>query len=198
MENKKSNKLDFEERQIMRRNRKRNKIRFIQGIKQLFLKKRNIIIFAIFILGMTFVWFNRSVLLNVTPKSLEFLFKILIDILYWIIFITLISAVFMWFGKPKNAQEIEDDIKDLFNIKEPHRVPIIVSIIRNKKNIVKTYKFYSPDFARQKYEEEKTNIEQKFGGKILNKIKSKGKYILFDTISNKNIKDVKELKDDRI
>lgn len=188
-----NNKLTFEERQIRRRNQKRNALRFKQGIKELFSKKLKFTIFLLYVIATIFIWF----LFIYTPSDYKNIFKLLIYILYWLFFGICTLGILMWYGKPKNAQKIEDDIKDILNIKEAHKVPILDRIIKKVNGII-TFKFYSPDFSEDKYEEKRIDIEQKLGIKILNKIESYEKFIYFDAIPKKKIKLERELKDDRI
>lgn len=196
MKNQVQNKLSFEERQIRRRNQKVNELRFKQGIKEIFSKKLKFIIFSIYIIVAIFLW-----ILIYDPSSYKNILILLAYILFWLIFGIFAFGIITWFGKPKKAKKIEDDIKDVLNIKEDHKVPIFVSIFKRRCNIstnVNTYKFYSPDFSETKYEEKRTDIEQKLGIKILDKVESDQEFIYFDSISKKNIKSKGELKDDRI
>lgn len=192
MKNQVQNKLSFEERQIGRRNRKVNKLRLMQGIKELFSKKLKLTIFSLYIIVSMFIW-----VLVYDPSNYKNIFKILIYIIFWLVFGIFTFGILMWFGKPRKAQKIEDDVKDVLNIKEAHKVPILDSITK-KGNKINTYKFYSPDYSKDKYEEKRTDIEQKLGIKILDKVESDQDFIYFDAISKKDIKSKGELKDDRI
>ena len=197
MNNKVQNKLSFEERQIRRRNRKVNKLRFMQGIKEMFLKRLKLTLFSLYIIISIFVW----ILFIYDPNDYKNIVRLLVYILFWLVFGIFSWGILMWFGKPKKAQEIEDDVKDVLNIKEAHKVPILVSIYKTRSNIstnINTYKFYSPDYSKDKYEEKRTDIEQKLGIKILDEIESDRDFIYFDAILKKKIKPMKELKDDRI
>ena len=197
MKNQVQNKLSFEERQIRRRNQKVNKLRFIQGIREVFSKKLKLTIFSLYIIISLFIWF----LFVYDPSSYKDIFKLLVYILFWFVFGIFASGILMWFGKPKKAQKIEDDIKDVLNIKEDHKVPIFVSIFKRRCNVntnINTFKFYSPDYYKERYEEKRTDIEQKLSIKIIDKIESDQEYIYFDFILKKNIKSKGELKDDRI
>lgn len=193
MNNKKQNKLSFEERQIRRRNQKENALRFKNGIKELFSKKLKFTIFSLYVISIIFIWF----LFVYTPNDYENILKLLIYIVFWLFFGICALGILLWYGKPKNAQKIEDDIKDILNIKEEHKVPILDSIIKKENGII-AYKFYSPDYSEDKFEEKRSDIEQKLGIKILNKIESHGKFICFDSISKKSIKLMDVLNDDRI
>lgn len=187
------NKITFEERQIRRRNRKVNSLRFNQGIKELFFKKNKLIMFLLFIIAIVLVWF----LLVYKPSNNLDVFRQLIYIAFWLFISVCIWGIITWFGKPKNAQKIEDDMKDILNIKEDHKVPILKSITKNEDK-TSTYEFYSPDLTKDKCEEKRSDIEQKLGIKILGKIKSNGKFIYFNAISQKYIKLRGELTDDEI
>ena len=196
MKNQVQNKLSFEERQIIRRNQKVNELRFKQGIKELFSKKLKFIIFSLYIIIAILLW-----ILIYDPSSYKNIFKLLVYILFWLIFGIFTFGIITWFGKPKKAKKIEDDVKDVLNIKEDHKVPIYVSKFKRRCNInnnINTFKFYSPDFSESKYEEKRTDIEQKLGIKIIDKIESDQEYIYFDFILKKSIKSKGELKDDRI
>lgn len=197
MKNQVQNKLSFEERQIRRRNQKVNKLRFIQGIREVFSKKFKLTIFSLYIIISIFIW----LLFIYDPNDYKNIVRLLVYILFWLVFGTFTFGIITWFGKPKKAQKIEDDIKDVLNIKEDHKVPIFVSTFKRRCNVntnINTYKFYSPDYSKDKYEEKRTDIEQKLGIKILDKIESDRDFIYFDAIFKKNIKPMKELKDDRI
>ena len=192
MENKKQNKPSFEERQIKERNKTMNGLRTMQGIKQLFSSKLKLITFLLFIASTIIIWFLYIY------KGCEDISRLLFYIIYWLVFGLLVFGILMWFGKPRNARKIEDGIRGVFNIQKAYKVPILASITTNRENKVKTYKFYSPDFSKHKYEEEKINLEQKLGIKILGEVRSNGKYVLFDGIANKKIRQDKELEDDGI
>lgn len=197
MKNQVQNKLSFEERQIRRRNQKVNKLRFIQGIREVFSKKFKLTIFSLYIIISIFIW----LLFIYDPNDYKNIVRLLVYILFWLVFGTFTFGIITWFGKPKKAQEIEDDIKDILNIKEDHKVPIFVSIFKRRCNVntnINTFKFYSPDYYKERYEEKRTDIEQKLGIKIIDKIESDQEYIYFDFILKKNIKSKGELKDDRI
>ena len=191
------NKLNFEERQIRRRNKKVNELRFRQGIKEIFSKRSKLTLFSVYIIISIFIW----ILFIYDPNDYKNIVRLLVYILFWVIFSIFASGILMWFGKPKRAQEVEDDIKDVLKIEKDHKVPILVSIYKTRSNIstkINTYKFYSPDFSEDKYEEKRTNIEQKLGIKIVDGIESDQEFIYFDAISKKDIKSKGELKDDRI
>ncbi len=197
MKNQIQNKLSFEERQIRRRNQKVNQLRFMQGIREVFSKKLKLTLFSLYIIISIFIWF----LFIYDPNDHKNIIRLLVYILFWLVFGIFALGILMWFGKPKKAQKIEDDIKDVFNIKEAHKVPILASIFKRRSNIstnINTYKFYSPDYSKDKYEEKRTDIEQKLGIKIVDKIESNQDFIYFDAILKKKIKPMKELKDDRI
>lgn len=197
MKNQVQNKLSFEERQIRRRNQKVNKLRFRQGIKEIFSKRLKLILFSIYIIISIFIW----ILFIYDPNDYNNIVRLLVYILFWFVFGTFTFGIITWFGKPKKAQKIEDDIKDVLNIKEDHKVPIFVSIFKRRCNVntnINTFKFYSPDYYKERYEEKRTDIEQKLGIKIIDKIESDQEYIYFDFILKKNIKLKGELKDDRI
>ena len=191
------NKLNFEERQIRRRNKKVNELRFRQGIKEIFSKRSKLTLFSVYIIISIFIW----ILFIYDPNDYKNIVRLLVYILFWVIFSIFASGILMWFGKPKRAQEVEDDIKDVLKIEKDHKVPILVSIYKTRSNIstkINTYKIYSPDFSEDKYEEKRTNIEQKLGIKIIDGIESDQEFIYFDAISKKDIKSKGELKDDRI
>lgn len=189
----KSNKISFEERQMRRRNKKVNSLRFKQGIKELISKKNKLITFLLFIIATIIIWF----LFVYKPSNELDILRLLIYIVFWLFISICIWGIIAWFGKPKNAQKIEDDIKDIFNIKEAHKVPIL-KIIKKRFNGLFTYGFYSPDYSKEKYEERRTDIEQKLGILISGAIESDGEFIYFDGIPKKNIKLKNDLKDDRI
>lgn len=191
------NKLNFEERQIRRRNRKVNQLRFRQGIKEMFSKRSKLTLFSVYIIISIFIW----ILFIYDPNDYKNIVRLLVYITFWLVFSFFTWAILMWFGKPKKAQEVEDDVKDVLKIKEAHKVPIFVSKYKTRSNIgtnIDTYKFYSPDYSKEKYEEKRTDIEQKLGIKIKDKIESDQEFIYFDAILQKKIKPMKELKDDRI
>lgn len=197
MKNQVQNKLSFQEREIRRRNRKVNELRSKQGIKEVFSKKLKLTLFSLYIIISIFIWF----LFIYDPNDYKNIVKLLLYILFWFVFGLFAWGIIMWFGKPKKAQKIEDAIKSVLNIKEDYKVPILVSIYKTINNIstkINTYKFYSPDYSKEKYEEKITDIEQKLGIKIVDKIKSNQDFIYFDAISKKDIKSKGELKDDRI
>ena len=81
MKNQVQNKLSFEERQIRRRNQKVNELRFKQGIKELFSKKLKFIIFSLYIIIAILLW-----ILIYDPSSYKNIFKLLVYILFWLIF----------------------------------------------------------------------------------------------------------------
>lgn len=191
------NKLNFEERQIRRRNKKVNELRFRQGIKEMFSKRSKLTLFSVYIIISIFIW----ILFIYDPNDYKNIVRLLVYILFWVIFGIFASGILMWFGKPKKAQEVEDDIKDVLKIEKAHKVPILVSIYKTRGHIstnINTYKFYSPDYSKDKYEEKIINIEQKLGIKIVGKIENDQEFIYFDAILQKKIKPMKELKDDRI
>lgn len=184
--------INFEERQISRRKRKVNSIRTKQGIKEILNNKFKLIIFLVFIIVIICIWF----LFIYAPKNKD-IFRLLIYIVYWLFTGICVWGIIMYFGKPKNAQKIEDSIKDVFNIKEEHKVPIL-KIIKKRLDGMFTYGFYSPDYSEEKYEEKRKNIENKLGIIISGNIEGDGEFIYFTAIPKKNIKLKKELKDDRI
>lgn len=191
------NKLNFEERQIRRRNRKVNQLRFRQGIKEMFSKRSKLTLFSVYIIISIFIW----ILFVYDPNDYKNIVRLLVYILFCVVFGTFSWGIIMWFGKPKKAQEIEDDIKDVLKIEKAHKVPILVSIYKTRSHIstnINTYKLYSPDYSKDKYEEKRTDIEQKLGIKIVGKIENDQDFIYFDAILKKKIKPMKELKDDRI
>lgn len=187
------NKLSFEERQIRRRNRKVNALRFKQGIKEISRKKFKSRLLFLFIIVVLIFWF----LIVYQPSDKLDIFKLLIYIVYWLFINICLLGIIMWFGKPKNAQRIEDDIKDIFNIKEEHKIPILKCIVK-RFNGMFTYGFYSPDYSKEKYEERRTDLEQKLSIVISGNIENDGEFIYFDAIPKKNIKLKGELKDDEI
>lgn len=192
MKNQLQNKLNFEERQLQRRNRKVNSLRFKQGIKELFSKKIKLITFLIFIITAIIIWF----LFIYKPNNLD-IFRMLIYILFWLFVCICIWGIITWFGKPKKAQKIEDGIKDIFNIEELHKIPILNSITKGFDGLF-IYSFYSPDYSKEEYEKRRKSIEQKLSIVISGEIENKGDFIRFNAISKKNIKLKGELKDDRI
>lgn len=185
-------KLTFEERQIRRRKRKVNSIRTKQGIKEIMNKRLKLIMFLLFIIIVICTW----ILFIYVPNNTD-IFRMLVYIVYWLFIGVCIWGIIMWFGKPKNAQKIEDDIKDVFNIKESHKIPIL-KIIKKRFDGMFTYGFYSPDYSSEKYEEKRLDIEQKLGIIISGNIENCGEFIYFDAIPKKKIKLKGELKDDRI
>lgn len=185
-------KLTFEERQIRRRKRKVNSIRTKQGIKEIMNKRLKLIMFLIFIIVVICIW----LLLIYIPNNTD-IFRMLVYVVYWLFVSICIWGIIMWFGKPKNAQKIEDFIKDIFNIKEEHKIPIL-KIIKKGLNGMLTFGFYSPDYSKEKYEEKRIDIEQKLGIIISGNIESYGEFIYFDAFPKKNIKLKEVLKDDRI
>lgn len=189
----KNKEISFEERQIRRRNRKVNSIRLRQGIKQLSSNKLKLIVFLTYIIISLIGWF----LFIYDPSDMKNIMRLLIYVLFWLMFGLFTFGILTWFGKPKKAQKVEDDIKDILNIKEDHKVPIYVAI-QKRRDGIPTYKFYSPDYSEDKYNEKITDIEQKFGIKIIGKAEGYKGYIYFDFIPNNKIKLRGELKDDRI
>lgn len=187
-----TNKVSFVERQNRRRKRKVNSIRTKQGIKEIMNKRLKLIMFLLFIIIVICIWF----LFVYAPNNTD-IFRMLIYIVYWLLTNVCIWGIIMWFGKPKNAQKIEDSIKDVFNIKEEHKVPIL-KVIKKRLNGMFTYGFYSPDYSEEKYEEKRIDIEQKLRIIISGNVESDGEFIYFTAIPKKNIKLKKELKDDRI
>lgn len=186
-----TNEQKFIDRQNKERNIIVNELRTKQGIKELFAKKSKLTLFLLFIVITICIW-----LLFIYSDDLNII-RLLIYIAYWMLFALCIWGILMWFGKPKNAQKIEDDIKDIFNIKEAHKVPILKSIIK-KFNGKFTYELYSPDYSKEKYEAKRLDIEQKLGIAIIGGIESYEKFIYFDAVPKKSIKAKGELKDDRI
>jgi len=78
---KNQNKLSFEERQIRRRNQKRNALRFNQGIKEVFSKKLKFIIFLLYVIATIFIWF----LFVYTPSDYKNIFKLLYKLSWFLI-----------------------------------------------------------------------------------------------------------------
>lgn len=186
--------ISFEERQLRRRNRKVNSLRFKQGFNELKRKRIKRIIFYIFIFTTLISW-NLFVYKPINNLDI---FRLLIYIAYWLIDSICLFGLIIWFGTPKNYRMIEDDIKDIFDIKESHKIPILKSNIKSLQNNDYTYSFYSPDFPEEKYEEKRNEIEQKLGIEIQGPIVDNNGYVSISYVPKKKIKKMGELIDDRI
>lgn len=184
--------ITFEERQLRRRKRKVNSLRLTQGFIELYRKRIKRLIFLLFNLLVIVIWF---LFIYKSSNNLD-ISRLLIYIIYWLFSLLCWFGLIMWFGTPRKYQQIEDDIKDVFDIKEEHKVPILKSIVKTPDKYL-SHCFYSPDFSKEKYEEKKSDISQKLGMVILY-IEYQGDYVYLMCVPKNKIKDNGELTDDRI
>ena len=187
------NNITFKERQLRRRKRKVNSLRLIQGFKELYRKRTKRLLFLLFNILVIVIWI---LFIYKSDNNLDVL-RLLIYTIYWLFSLLCWFGLIMWFGTPRKYQQIEDDIKDIFEIKEEHKVPILKSIIKAFDGLL-SYCFYSPDFSREKYEEKRGDIEQKLGVIIYGRIVGEKDYIYLACKPKKKIKHDGELTDDNI